>query len=279
MPDIKIDDDDDDMKADKQVRFFDSRAKIYDETREVSPELLARMIQHLETRGFLDANSGARILEIGCGTGRIACSFSSRGHLVLGIDLAFNMLNQAIHKRSLGSCYYFHPILADGEVIPIPSNTMDLSYTIHVLHLIPRWQLVVTEAIRCSKKKFYMNGRIFRNHEELPFWKAYWRYLKEHHDVHPASPIGAKSEEEVTTFLANQSFDCTKITDQVEILVNRNKAIRILEMKAYSSQRHVPSALHEKALTYLKDNNYFVSATSETFKISEKIMLWVYFPR
>ncbi len=262
----------------EEIVIFDPYAKIYDETREVSSELLTKMIYHLESRGYIDIERKPRLLEVGSGTGRIACAFTSAGYLVTGIDLAKEMIQQGINKRLSGACFYYQPILADGRKLPILENSMDFCYTIHVLHLIKDWKTVVNEILRCSKHKLYMNGKIFRNYHELPIWKKYWEFLEEQFGHQPASRPGMKNEEELTEYLAKQSFKVVKISDTAEVTINRTKIINILVGKSYSSQRNVPTHLHQEAVNYLKKHDYFLPSKVNWIKAREKLELWIYYP-
>ncbi len=65
------------------------------------------------------------ILDLGCGTGRVADFFSSKNYKVLGIDLSAPMLLQACNKKIKGSHLFLRANMLD--LSPICSNSIDYS--------------------------------------------------------------------------------------------------------------------------------------------------------
>ena len=90
--------------------------------------------------------------------------------------------------------------------------------------------------------------------------------------------FGKKNEEELTEYLAKQSFKVVKISDTAEVTINRTKIINILVGKSYSSQRNVPTHLHQEAVNYLKKHDYFLPSKVNWIKAREKLELWIYYP-
>ena len=125
---------------------FDRAAEFYDATRGF-PEGVANRV----AISLLSALSpGASLLEIGVGTGRIAIPLSVNLADVTGVDISPRMLARlrfnlpdGIHGPDL--------VLGDGVKLPFPGGTFDAVYIVHVIHLIPKWQLALTEARRSLK--------------------------------------------------------------------------------------------------------------------------------
>lgn len=91
---------------------------------------------------------GARLLELGIGTGRIAYPVARAGCHVVGVDLSRDMLNE-VGRQSASAVGA--PLLlaqADIEHLPIKERSMDAVLAVHVLHLVPDWRSALAEAAR-----------------------------------------------------------------------------------------------------------------------------------
>jgi ubiquinone/menaquinone biosynthesis C-methylase UbiE len=75
----------------------------------------------------LARRTGGRILELGCGTGRITLPMSRTGARVVGIDRSASMLARA-HERVRRSRLAGRPALVRGDItaLPFPSSSFDL---------------------------------------------------------------------------------------------------------------------------------------------------------
>ena len=69
---------------------FDRAAGYYDESRGLCPEVQELVADRIEEA----AGPGARLLEVGVGTGRIALPLHRRGRRVVGVDLSLPMLER-----------------------------------------------------------------------------------------------------------------------------------------------------------------------------------------
>ena len=120
----------------KNSRIFDRAADIYDETR----PLLEPIIQH-GIPAMLDViGPDARVLEVGCGTGRISIPLLEHGVNLVGCDLSRPMLN-----RFQGTLASARIVRADGSSLPFSRGHFDVVLTVHVMHLIPSWREVLRE--------------------------------------------------------------------------------------------------------------------------------------
>ena len=123
-----------------------------------------------EIRPLADnANSGDKILDLGCGNGRLLESFRGNAVEYVGIDNSSRLIDEARKK------YPGNEFLAfDGFKIPFEDNHFDLIFCIAVLHHIPGRQMrndFLQEALRVLKP----GGKIILT--AWYFWakKAYWR--------------------------------------------------------------------------------------------------------
>lgn len=132
---------------------FDRVADRYDATRvhpaAASEEIAAGLIRV----GGLQ--SGADVLEIGIGTGRIALPLLAKGMNVTGVDIAPRMLDQLRAKyaawqaesgeRATGRLTVQ---IADMTALPFVDASYDAVIAVHVLHLVPEWRKALDESLR-----------------------------------------------------------------------------------------------------------------------------------
>ena len=121
---------------------FDDAAGYYDETKALSPDALAATIDLLAGE-FGDAG---RVLEVGVGTGLLALPLAERGVRVEGIDLSAPMLERAVAKSSARATVGF--TVADATRLPFADRAFGGAFIRHVLHLVPDWRQVLSEAVR-----------------------------------------------------------------------------------------------------------------------------------
>ena len=121
---------------------FDDAAGYYDETKALSPDALAATIDMLAGE-FGDAG---RVLEVGVGTGLLALPLAQRGIRVDGIDLSAPMLHRAIAKSSASASVGL--TVADATRLPFADHAFGGAFIRHVLHLVPNWRQVLSEAVR-----------------------------------------------------------------------------------------------------------------------------------
>lgn len=149
-------------------RNFDQVAHIYDETRGLPEPVLAHGIPAiLEVAG-----PGARILEAGTGTGRMAVPLLDRGADLTGVDISLRMMarQRAKSDRAKLAC-------AAITALPFGDNAFDALLTAHVLHLLPNWQAALAEFRRVLRPGgVYIDARS-ESKEESHSQRAmrYWR--------------------------------------------------------------------------------------------------------
>ena len=123
-------------------RSFDRAAGYYDQTRPL-PEPVARE----GIQSILDiVGDGARVLEVGAGTGRISIPLLGRGVDLIGCDLSSKMLRRLQEKSASAPV-----VQGDALSLPFPGASFDFVMTVHVLHLVAGWQTALGEFRRVLK--------------------------------------------------------------------------------------------------------------------------------
>ncbi len=124
---------------------FDRAADYYDATRGLPDDEMERVADLLagELRGDLT-------LEVGVGTGRIALPLTERGVDIYGIDISSEMVARMLAKDFERD--RLHVALADATRLPFAASSFDSIVAVHVLHLIPAWEVVCDEAIRVGRR-------------------------------------------------------------------------------------------------------------------------------
>ena len=123
---------------------FDRAAGYYDESRGFPPgveELVADRIEEA-------VGPARRLLEVGAGTGRIALPLHRRGRQIVGADLARPMLERYRAKAAAAALPPPAVLQADATRLPFGDAGFDAVLEVHVLHLVPDWELALAEARR-----------------------------------------------------------------------------------------------------------------------------------
>ena len=125
---------------------FDRAATYYDATRGFPPGIDQDAAKTIVKAGQLSGNS--RVLEVGIGTGRIALPLAKHVGAVYGVDLSRPMMLRLREKQADEPVY-----LAQGDAtrLPFPAHSFDAAVGVHILHLIPNWQGVLSELTRVLK--------------------------------------------------------------------------------------------------------------------------------
>lgn len=99
---------------------------------------------------YLQAHSGERILDLGCGTGDLTLQIQAAGADVLGVDGSAEMIAQAKQKYPKVDF-----AVADGRTLDF-TNEFDAIFSNAVLHWIPEYKTVIEQMYQALK----VGGRI-----------------------------------------------------------------------------------------------------------------------
>jgi S-adenosylmethionine-diacylgycerolhomoserine-N-methlytransferase len=170
--------------ADLMNRIYRHQRHVYDFTRKYF--LLGRDRVVAE----IDAHDNARVLEIGCGTGRnlIMAARKYPGARCFGIDLSTEMLNSATGAISrAGLEARIHVAHADATRFDAGGlfgvDQFDRIFISYSLSMIPQWQSVVSTAMSHLAPKGELRIIDFGGQERLPvaFRRLLWRWLRAFH--------------------------------------------------------------------------------------------------
>jgi SAM-dependent methyltransferase len=123
---------------------FDRAAGYYDESRGLPPEVEEQAAARVEAA----VGRPGPLLEVGVGTGRVALPLHRRGRQVVGIDLSRPMLDR--YRAKAAAAGLSPPPLLQGDATRLPFRDARFVAVleVHVLHLVPDWELALAEARR-----------------------------------------------------------------------------------------------------------------------------------
>ncbi len=124
---------------------FDWAAEFYDQTRTLPPPMAEAMLAMIRER----VPTGARFLELGVGTGRIAVPVVDAGYSLVGIDLSRAMM--ARMQAKLASTHRAGLVQGDITHLPFADHSFDAALAVHILHLVSGWRAALTETRRVLK--------------------------------------------------------------------------------------------------------------------------------
>ncbi len=131
---------------------YEKTAWCYDTDRSESFE--GRLIDNLQRKliyNIIKKNKCKKILEAGCGTGRILLYLAQRDLECYGIDPSRNMLNRFKQKLKTTNIKIN---LQEGDIenIPHTENSFDCTFTVHVLMHLPDYKNAFKDMFRVTKK-------------------------------------------------------------------------------------------------------------------------------
>jgi SAM-dependent methyltransferase len=128
---------------------FDRAADYYDQTRGYGAGAADGIRDAIVA--YTGAGVGARFLELGVGTGRIALPFIRAGYDYTGVDISRPMMERLTAKLAADAAaasYHYELREADVAALPFADASFDVVITVHVLHLVADWQATLREAHR-----------------------------------------------------------------------------------------------------------------------------------
>lgn len=231
----------------KSSLSFDRAAEVYDQTRPLFDATADAGI-----RSLLDAaGQGARILEVGTGTGRIGVPLQQRGADFVGCDLSAKMLVRQREKHPAARL-----LQSDAAFLPFPSTHFGALLTVHVMHLIGPWR----EALREFKRVLRAGGVFLNVGTYAPISRSirglmrdHWRDWLKTQGVEIRHP-GAQDQEEIRSELGRMGAQWK----EVEVVRFPHRYTLRLELDRYtrrvfSDTWSVPDDLYQASLNELGD--------------------------
>lgn len=133
-------------------KFYEQEAKVYDKIR--SADFEGDYIDKTDLKMVLkQADDNTRkVLECGCGTGRIIVEIAKKGYNCHGMDAAKNMLNITKAKTNNRNV---NISLKQGDIenLPYKEGMFDLVYSLKVLMHLKDWKNAFNEMYRVTKDK------------------------------------------------------------------------------------------------------------------------------
>ena len=149
--------------------------------------------------------SGARVLDVGAGTGRVAIPFAAVGCDVVGVDASAAMLASLSNKAAT---WTVRTVVADAVALPFSRACFDAVVMARMLYLLPRWRDAVVEAARVLT----LDGVVLHewgNGQPDEAWvqiREKARSLFEKAGLRSPFHPGARTEDEVDTLLAGEGL-------------------------------------------------------------------------
>ncbi len=134
-------------------RFYESESVRYDAVRWHSyAGAWVDEVQKRIVRSMLDSSNPKTVLELAIGTGRIGIDLACDGWQMIGVDIAFNMLQRA-KEKAVRAAVDAQVCLIQGDAmqIPVASESLDLCLCVNALSLIPEYEEVLKEMARTLK--------------------------------------------------------------------------------------------------------------------------------
>lgn len=159
------------IKKELDGRYFGKTAKTYNRNRSTDVrdrDVLDREVQIVQQ--FLRNSKKGKILDVGCGTGRIFPFYGNRE--IYGVDISKDMLD--IAKKNHPKAHFK---ISDAEKLPFPSNSFPVVITSRFICHTPNYEKAIKEIARVAQP----GGSIlidFPNKYSLSFFSVKMRIMK-----------------------------------------------------------------------------------------------------
>jgi len=133
------------------IVHYEKEADVYDLSRTLSPSGHRQtQVEVRQLARYLPDSSGARVLEVGCGTGRLLHLLNRRGAQFYGLDSSERMLRRCMEKVC-ASCGQVYVVQGDAEMLPFRDASFDVTYTINVIQWLPDPRPTIAEMYRVTR--------------------------------------------------------------------------------------------------------------------------------
>jgi len=214
--------------------IFDDIAKIYDDTRKLSPKIMSSAIEKLANAIGPDST----ILDVGVGTGRFSIPLCEAGFQVTGIDLSSGMLKKCKEKG------HSQIVKANACQMPFFENYFDNAFMTHVLHLAEDWKCLLREITRVTAANLIS----LISHWPEDDWPGAY-YGKRVKELGYVSHPGIYEKDLADMF---PPWERIKIGNYSRERKN-DCFIQILEKRQYSSATKLPDDLHIQVVEEIRE--------------------------
>lgn len=132
-------------------------AETFDAARFSGP--IGRLLAETQERviaGFLSPLEGARVLDVGTGTGRAAIALAQRGAVVTGVDASAEMLAVArLRAQEAGVSVTF--VQGDAHALDVADRSFDSVVCLRVLMHTPDWRRSLRELCRVARHRVVLD--------------------------------------------------------------------------------------------------------------------------
>jgi SAM-dependent methyltransferase len=230
---------------------FDRAAGYYDESRGLPAGVDELVADRIEAA----VGHGARLLELGVGTGRIALPLHRRGRRIVGVDLSRPMLERYREKAAALGLRPPAVLLADATRLPLRDGCVDAVLEVHVLHLVPAWRQALAEARRVlAPGGTVLVGRGGMNHGDGPMRRVRRRFDELAAEAGAGRRrVGIEDDAGKVTALVALGGVAEELEPVTwEAQETYAQALRVVEGRVFSSQWLMPDQVWQEAVTRLR---------------------------
>jgi len=210
---------------------------------------LAAMESFLAGLKFLLADGPA--LEVGVGSGRIACPLCERGVQIVGLDISARDLDRLARQNRVESRSDFALVQGDAICLPFADASFNGIYTVNVFHLVKSWEQGLAEIQRVLKSDgVYINGTCnevatdISNHMEVG-WETVLRRNGLEFDVRPG--VQSRSLFDAALRERGATLDFIPVCRWTEGYSSRHRLER-MRVRLSNTKQHIPETVFAKCI-------------------------------
>ena len=130
-------------------RYLEAKIQQKDQQSAVAVQDCERIINFLHRCEF--ARLGNKLLDLGCGTGRLTIELATRGYAAYGTDINPDFIEIARDKARKRGVSNTHFTTAPAEQLPFDDSFFDICIVVSVLEHVADWRKTINEVARILK--------------------------------------------------------------------------------------------------------------------------------